>query len=130
MRTAAVGLVVAVTAAAACSSFLSPRDRVCAAIFVFGLDVRVQDSVTAAGIGSGSTLVTIDDHGVIDSVSFPPNRPDLNGATLAAAGEHAGTFTVIVRHAGYADWARTGVRVTRNECHVNPVALTAMMRPL
>jgi len=43
--------------------------------------------------------------------------------------EREGTDTITVRRAGYATWTRTGVTVTRDECHVRPVTVTARLQP-
>ena len=52
-----------------------------------------------------------------------------NGVLIgrAAAEERAGMYTVTVQHAGYLDWQLDGVRVGRNECHVETVELTAYL---
>lgn len=48
----------------------------------------------------------------------------------AAAYERAGTYSVLVTRAGYANWSQGNVRVTRGECHVHTVALVAALRPV
>ncbi len=45
----------------------------------------------------------------------------------AAAGERAGTYDVTIRRPGYSSFSQTGVVVTKNECHVNPVRLEARL---
>jgi hypothetical protein len=59
---------------------------------------------------------------------FPPNRPEFDPRPLTGAGEHAGIFRVTVRKPGYRDWVRSGVRVTRDACHVQPTTLTALLQ--
>lgn len=49
------------------------------------------------------------------------------GSFLAAAGERAGTYDVKIGRPGYSSFSRSGVVVTRNECHVNPVLLEARL---
>ena len=103
-------------------------DRACTADFRYGLAVGVRDSATDAAIASGATLITVDQKGSTDSVSFPLNRADLDPLSLPGAGEHAGTFLVTVRKTGYRDWVRSGVRVTSDECHVRLTSLTALLQ--
>lgn len=109
----------------ACSAVLDPV--YCTTDFRFGLAVQVQDSVTGAWIGSGATLVARDG-AYVDSVTGPVGRPE--DAALAAAGERAGTYDLVVRHEGYLPWSRTGVKVEGDECHVHPVTLLARMQPM
>lgn len=103
-------------------------DEACTSELRFGLRVTVQDSLTGAPAASGAQLIARDGS-YADTVSFPPNRPDLDALPLASAPERPGTYTVTVRKAGFLDWVRTGVRVTADECHVRPVDLTARLRP-
>jgi hypothetical protein len=51
-----------------------------------------------------------------------------NAPTVSAAYERAGTYIVQVRHAGYREWERRNVHVTRDECHVRTVRLRAELR--
>lgn len=106
----------------------------CTTDFRFGLVVYVQDSVTGAWAASGARLLTEDAKGVADAgdqyfSAFPADRPELDPQPLLGAGERAGTYRVTVRKAGYADWVRTGVRVTEDECHVRQVELLARLKP-
>jgi hypothetical protein len=103
-------------------------DRVCTADFRYGLAVFVKDSATSAAAASGATLVTVDQHGTVDSMSFPPNRADLDPTSLFGAGEHAGTFVVTVRKPGFKDWVRPGVQVTADACHVRLTTITALLQ--
>jgi hypothetical protein len=93
-----------------------------------GLLVDVKDSLTNAGVASGAKLV-VRDGSFADSVTFPDSRPDLDGLPLATAGERAGLYQIAVSKPGYATWTRSNIRVTRDECHVNPVRLTARLQP-
>ena len=114
--------------AAAVSCHLLTGDRVCTTEFRYGLAVFVRDSATGAAAASGATLVTVDQHGSVDSMSFPPNRADLDSTALPGAGEHAGTFVVTVRRPGYRDWVRSGVQVTADACHVRLTTITALLQ--
>src|SRR6185437_16321632 len=104
--------VFACIAATACSAPTS----VCTADFRYGLAVRVQDSVSGAWIGSGSTLVA-EDGSFRDSVVFPTGRTDLDADALPTAGERPGTYSLTLRHDGYVTWSRAGVTVIRGSCH-------------
>jgi hypothetical protein len=42
--------------------------------------------------------------------------------------ERAGTYTVTVEQQGYRPWSRSGVRVTKDECHVRGVSITARLQ--
>ncbi len=101
--------------------------RACTAEFRFGIVVRVVDSVSSADAAAGATVV-IRDGAYVDSLPAPPDQ-SFPGASFAGAGERAGTYTVTVTKAGYRPWARNGVVVTRNECHVNTVQLEARLQP-
>jgi hypothetical protein len=91
--------------------------------------VYVKDSLTNTGVASGASLV-VREGSFKDSVAAPNARPDLNDLVLGAAGERAGTYQVTVSKPGYATWMQSNVRVTKNECHVNTVKLTALLQPV
>jgi len=110
----------------ACSA--ASTSPVCTQEFRPALMVYVKDSLTNTGTASGASLIARD--GTFkDSVAFPDARPDLNDLNLNAAGERAGTYQVSVSKPGYATWIKSNVRVTKNECHVNTVQLTALLQP-
>lgn len=88
--------------------------------FVYGISATVTDATTGANITAGSHLVAREGK-YVDSVSAGP------GSFLAAAGERAGTYDVRIGRPGHSSFSRTGVVVTRNECHVNPVLLEARL---
>jgi len=63
-------------------------------------------------------------------------REELTPATLDpargltrrfAAYERAGTYTVTLSQPGYLPWRASLVHVTRDECHVNTVTVTALL---
>jgi hypothetical protein len=102
-------------------------DPVCTLEAVSGLHVTVEDSLTGAPAASGAQLIA-QDGAFADTVSFPPNRPELDAQALESARERPGTYTLTVRKPGFIDWIRSGVVVTKGECHVRPVALTARLQ--
>jgi hypothetical protein len=115
-------LLLGVTACSAAST--SP---ICTQELRPALMVYVKDSLTNTGTASGASLVARD--GTFkDSVAFPGARSDLDNLNLNAAEERAGTYVVTVSKPGYATWIKSNVRVTKNECHVNTVQLTALLQ--
>jgi hypothetical protein len=106
----------------------STTSTICTLELRAGLLVDVKDSLTNAGVASGASLV-VREGSFKDSVAFPSSRPDLDALPLVAAGERAGTYQITVSKPGYATWTRSNVRVTKGECHVNPVRLTARLQP-
>jgi hypothetical protein len=59
-------------------------------------------------------------------MQFVQNGPPV--LLLSSAGERAGTYDLTIRSPGYRDWTRTGVEVTKDQCHVRPVTLTARLQ--
>jgi hypothetical protein len=121
-----VGPALAAVALAACN-LVESREPICTGVFVWGLRVTVQDSVTGAPAASGAQLIARDG-AYADTSAFPPDRPDLDGQPLVGAGERPGTYTVTVRKSGFMEWVRTGVVVTADECHVRPVDVAARLQ--
>ena len=113
-------------AAVGCSA--SPSSPGCTMEFRYGLSVYVKDSLTGTSIASGASLV-VRDGAFKDSVSHPSGAPELNALPLLTAGERAGTYQVSVSKPGYLPWSRSNVRITANECHVNPASITALLQP-
>jgi hypothetical protein len=114
-------------AALGCSGPPGSTSPVCTMEYRYGLSVHVKDSLTGAAIASGASLV-VRDGAFKDSVSHPGGRPELNAFPLVTAGERAGTYQISVSKPGYLPWSRSNVRVTANECHVNPVSVTALLQ--
>ena len=116
---AAAGLL----AMAACEGIEEPDP--CSLPYVqASLRVTVQDSVTAANVTPGSTLVLRSSSGVFhDSVTAPP------AVTSKEVGAAAGTFTLTVRQTGYQTWTKTGIVVEQDGCVARTVELTARLKP-
>jgi hypothetical protein len=127
-RSVSPGLCLTLLAAMSCSGSPGSTSPVCTTEFRYGLSVYVKDSLTGAGIASGASLVARDG-AFKDSVSQPGGRPDLNVFPLLSAGERAGTYQISVSKPGYLPWSRSSVRITANECHVNPTSVTALLQP-
>jgi hypothetical protein len=104
---------------------------VCTDEFVFGLNITVVDSATADPPSEATLLARsgtfTDSVGPRAPFQWVANGPLV--LILSTAGERAGLYSITVRSPGYRDWTRTGIRVTANECHVNPVNLTARLQP-
>ena len=96
--------------------------------FRYGLSVYVKDSLTGTAIASGASLV-VRDGAFKDSVSHPSGRPELNALPLLTAGERAGTYQISVSKARLPTVVTKQRRITANECHVNPVSVTALLQP-
>ena len=98
---------------------------VCTALFAYGITVTVVDSVSGAFAAPGATVIA-SDGAYADSV-IVPNTASASGG-IGLAGERAGTYTVTVRKAGYKTWTKNGIVVTKDECHVKGVAITAKLQ--
>lgn len=121
MRGARASVIAAVAVlASGCQNPFDGGGTVCTAQFVYGISATVTDAATGANITAGSYLVAREGSHV-DSVSAL-------GDFLAAAGERAGRYDVKIGRPGYSTFTRSGVLVTRNECHVNPVRLEARLQ--
>jgi hypothetical protein len=107
------------------------RADVAAEQYVFGLVITVEDSL-GGSVPARASLVARSGSYVETKTE---DRAQLGAGGLfvlrfEAAGERAGTYDLTVRADGYADWVKTGVVVSEDECHVHTVSLTArMVRP-
>ena len=82
------------------------------------------DSTTNAPVGKGATITASDGPSIYSVITY-----DDYPGPYQLAYEKAGEFTVAVQISGYAPWSRDGVRVTRGDCHVRTVELTALLQP-
>ncbi len=91
------------------------------------LMVALTDSISGANNFTGVSVVARDG-AYADSVAQPtyPGLP-YNGP-VALAYERAGNYTITVRADGYVPWVRTAVAVTRDQCHVVTVGITARLK--
>lgn len=107
----------------ACSS---PNDVVCTLIAVPGINVLVRDSVSGAFGSNGATATAVDGT-YTDTNGFPAisTQPEL---PISLAYEREGTYAVTVAKTGYKAWNTSGIRVTRDVCHVRTVTLTARLQ--
>ena len=114
-------------AAAACADG-ADGSGVCLTYFVPSITVFVRDSVTGAGAAPAARLV-VREGSYSDSMTVPANSPDSTAITWEQ--DRAGTYTVIVRKAGYKDWSQLNVRVLEVDvCHGRHVDLAARLQPI
>ena len=89
--------------------------------------VTVQDSVTGANVLAGSTLVLRNSAGVADSVTVEAQDFPILSASLGYGA--TGIFSLTVRHAGYAQWARGGIEVKQERCGARTERVDVRLRP-
>ncbi len=101
----------------------------CTASIEPAVTVTVFDARTGLPAAEGATA-TLTDGAFTETMQ--PSTFDGNGTLtgLQGASERAGTYTVRVTKPGYTAFERSGVAVTRNECHVNTVRLRADLVPV
>lgn len=88
------------------------------------ISVEALDSITNAPVEAGARIIA-SNGAFADTVI---TVEDFDGP-YGLAHERAGSYTVTVEQEGYAPWSRSDVQVTRDECHVRTVRLTALLRP-
>lgn len=125
-RRAILVMCIALFGATACSG---PTDVMCSLNYVYGISLKVQNAVTGAPV-TDSADVQIRDGSYVESYNFlgPANQPF--SGMLSVAGERAGTYSISIRKNGFAPFDTTGIKVTRDVCHVHGVNVTAKLQPL
>jgi hypothetical protein len=108
------------------SACTSPNDVVCTLIAVPGINVFVRDSVSGSFVGNGATASAVD--GSYTDTSALPEAASQPEVAISLAHEREGTYTVSVTKSGYKAWTASGVRVTRDRCHVRTVTLNARLQ--
>lgn len=107
-------------AGSACSSSSAPTGR-CTAAQSIAVEVTVRDSLSGAALADSAfgTAATPTYHDSLRHVSD----------SVLLGGNQLGNYTVTVHRPAYADWVKSGVRVTRTgECgNVMPVDLEARL---
>ena len=94
----------------------------CDAYLLYGISASIRDSVSGAGI-------TSDTRGVVREGAFVDTLRSFQESVLVGAPERAGTYRLEVSATGYQDWARDGIVVLDDGCHVRPVQLVVRMQP-
>ena len=96
----------------------------CTAQATAGIAVSVQDSASGTLVGRGARIIAQD--GTFADTARATTAHD---GPYALAFERGGTYTVTVEQQGFRTWSRSGVSVTRDQCHVRTAALTARLQP-
>ena len=99
-----------------------PGGYSCTAQAVPGVMVHVLDSLTGASAGRDARIIARD-----GAVADTADQATYDGP-YPLAFERPGTYTVTVEQEGYRLWSVTGVRVTKDECHVRTVTLAARLQ--
>ncbi len=120
MRVRACHMGVSVAALAGMLGCSDPIGTICTEEARPGILVTVRDSVTSAPV-AGARVVARTPTAADTSDGLPDG-------TYPLAYEKAGTYEVTVEQTGYRLWTRGNVQVTRDECHVQTVSLTALLQ--
>ena len=105
----------------ACSKKPADEQVMCTMEARSALAVVVVDSVTGAGLAA-TTVALARDGTFSDTLSG-------RDSVVSGVFERAGTYRVELRSPGYRAWARDGITVGRDECHVQTVRLRALLVP-
>lgn len=99
----------------------------CTAIAIPGISVSVQDAATGGLIAANATVVARSPN-YTDSTTRSPTWFKADSTPISLAYEHAGVYAVTVSKPGYGSWAKPGVTVSADECHVKTVQLAAVLQ--
>lgn len=90
--------------------------------------VEVRDAATGAPAAQGASG-WVRDGGYVDSLRIGgwETGDPASAHQLSAAPERPGRYEVVVHKDGYREWRRSGVRVGRSTCGVEPVNLHAQL---
>lgn len=91
-----------------------------------GIIVTVRDAQTGEALAD-SALGLAYEGTFVDTLRQIPRLPVFNLSELVGVYERPGIYTVVIRRQGYQEWMQTNVVVKRDECHVIPVALLALL---
>ena len=122
MRSRLVLAIVGSTLVSSACDFI-PGGYSCTTQAVPGIMVQVLDSLTGAPAGRNARIIAR-----AGTVADTANFTEFDGP-YPLAFERSGTYAVTVEQQGYRLWSRTGIRVTKDECHVRTVSLTARLQP-
>lgn len=109
-----------VIASSACSSSTRPIGF-CTAVPSIAVEVTVRDSLSGAVLADSA-------FGIAATPTYQDSLRQISDSVLLG-GNQLGTYSVTVHRPAYADWVKSGVRVTRtSECgSVIPVELEARL---
>jgi hypothetical protein len=120
-----IGIVFLLLAGSGCVKVTEPDPVVCTAIAVSSLNVTVRDAATGTRV-CDAAVVAVQQGG--ERHDLMPFVPDAQSCVYSGPWERAGVFEVRASRGGYEAASVAGVRVTADECHVIPVALTVDLR--
>jgi hypothetical protein len=89
-----------------------------------GLSITVRDSVTGVSVANGAEVIARE-----GAYADTAQGSLLGSGVYSLVYERAGVYDVTVSHPSYQPWARSAVRVTEDECHVQTVSLLARLQP-
>jgi hypothetical protein len=95
----------------------------CDAVLKPGIVITIVDGATGNPIEEATVIATEGSYS--ETVNLPSSPPAPGHAVLAF--ERPGTYRVEVQVSGYLPWVMSSVRVSRDDCHVETVALTARL---
>jgi hypothetical protein len=102
----------------------------CTAVELPGLRLNVRNALSGEPAAEGATGFILDgDYSeTIKTIKNPADYPQL-WASMEAAYERPGTYTVVVQKPGYQEWRRENVQVDAGVCHVSTVKLEVRLEP-
>jgi hypothetical protein len=106
---------------------VSPAGIACTLEARSAITVGVSDSLNPATTTFTNVRVTAHSATVRDSAFLPTLDTRQQPFAAGLAYEQAGTYTVTVRADGYAPWTKSGIEVTRDQCHVITVRVDARL---
>lgn len=92
------------------------------------LRITVRDSLTGTAAASGA-IATATRRGDTAETIIVPNDTSRDGVPIPL-GSLPGTYDVLLKKAGYADWTKSGIVVETSNCHLQTVSLEALIRKL
>jgi hypothetical protein len=101
-------------------------DALCPAILENAISLTVVDSVSG-GVPAAVSTIVASNGAYTETVTNSSGNP-MNNVYFIGFGR-SGTFSIVARTPGYADWSTSGVQVTANSCGVpQPVNLMARLQ--
>ena len=101
-------------------------DLICTTSVEPAVVMEIRDAVDASPLAEGAQGA-VRDGAFTDSLRPYGSTGQGILVSRAAADERAGTYAITIEHPGYPTWARSGVTVTEDACHVETVQLVAQL---
>lgn len=96
------------------------------AVAFLGIGVAVVDSLSNVSLVNGATVL-VQDGTFSDSASVAGDSSLTFSPRIWLVADRPGSYAIGVRHAGYGEWTRTGVRVVKDGCHVKAALVDARL---